>query len=799
MQKRISLLVLTALLFLTACGNQNDSSLNSSDSTSQSSVISSIIDTSDDSSSSSISTPAILTKTLLAEKLNAIRSADSYNVYNTQNYSTGAKTYIDTYSKNYIYRESSLTPDGYLLTNSVQDVSKKVAYRYSMKDEHVVLENEVYSESQENLTSLDSLNPMKNIKTVTSDDFVQDEGYLYLSDAGYEILYALGYALNYSLETEDDSFSQVRFSLDKEENLVFTLLTIKENEFVDYDSGTFKDINKANNDKMNAYLATDHTFEPISDAQFEDIISEHDFVANIDEVIYAGDEEDNYHNPIATTSIHAGNTLYSIDLPEAMEDMEKNTIYEKKTDSDNAFMIYLDGRNTIAHKDTNQKWSSLTYMLKDNLSKADLVKIDDDTYRYFGANGKGIYKSTSYLSSDYGSRSIDFCFDHDKLSNIILRFDNYFGTFGTLSYHEANVSVSSYTTPSMPTKMSEDTNTAHIKAIFDNFDGSKSFSVTIRDEDASEESYREIKYTADTILEIQHGTMADSTSETGILPFTKYSGYVKKEDKWVKFIINKDGLVRSAGVALENTSLKDLIGFDAAAELFKISNPQTREIRLKTAIYDIGDHIIVGDHKDHIVDNMLTMTYAKTNPNLLETIRYRYSFNHDRLRGYQVVEFSDYEVTTIPDEIKEKLDNFTDYSTPTSWIVEDSAYKGLVSLFGEEVAKKLPYLYSETLFGLWVSAEINHTSENMNRKVFVYVYDENNVLNWSLSEDPIHYMDDFETMLKADVEHVSIQKDGDGKNLYYICEDSKDITTAYAAIKRHANGPQEGFEFSLPQ
>ena len=186
---------------------------------------------------------------------------------------------------------------------------------------------------------------------------------------------------------------------------------------------------------------------------------------------------------------------------------------------------------------------------------------------------------------------------------------------------------------------------------------------------------------------------------------TKHSGYLEKNGGVIKFN-TEDGELVPAAPFKEGLTLQDYLTFDLSPLIFTLSEDGTK-LSANDFVDGLGGHFVGGSNGDlcylnslvfDITDEKITgMTYqADLSIFIGET-------------SYSVVYGTADAPITIPSDVRTSLDNMSlEFDIPTNF--SDCAgdlWADLVSMYGEEVALTIPYLYDETYHDGWDIETLN--------------------------------------------------------------------------------------------
>ncbi|MDD6240206.1 MAG: hypothetical protein PUA93_01275 [Eubacteriales bacterium] len=787
--KRKSASLLLLFLLLSSCRGTEASSLPGDSSLPSVPVISSPVDSSSsssNSSSSSSSAPAIqtLNKKILAERFLNLAQSSSFTV--ALDYLNG-NTFTEIYSDKYIYQES--TNEGLLLRKDLLG-TEKTCYSFEKKDGKVVLHSQKSSllpdGSVHRKDSLEEENPFYRIRdSIQADLFLKDETGYYSSD--FDLVLSLSYAMNLGFYGEEGQYADATFALDEGNNLIATLQVVNGDGYLeDYAKATFLNIDQTIDPEIEAFLSKEIPLSSPSEEAFATLISPHTMVNDIGYIT----ESIDYRTDLDKLTLSAGEEKTEICLGDRNLVSSVSHLYEKGEDG-KALSVYLSATNTVEKAPLGVDYSSVSPRLKNLVHREDFFLQSDGSYRYLGLEPEEVYRALGY--ADLGEvDTLDFTLRNNAFVQASTSFTTILSS-GFEIHYVTDTSLDPFLEPSIPEPSEADSDTALIQEKIDQMnllsDSVKNYTVKTYEQGGNSDKYYTLKkISSDLVLKEKYTSEGGDPDKTKVLS----SGYGKNSNgHFVHFAKLADGSVRQLEDASTDLTLRDLIHFDVAPELLKAKKEAdgSRTLTLKQRVADLGEHIPGGRHASSLVPSRFSMKLDKTHSDI-ESLSYRYSELDGKLTGTEVSEFSGYNSTTFEESLRTAVASLPDKAGPLSFDVEENAYPSLITFLGEENAKKIPYLFDNTLYGKWVSA-IFKKNGDIHSTLYLYVYDDGNELGWSLSEDPIHYMERYKALLDNSPS-LTKEKDGFGNDVYLPSDRS-------FAISLRGKGPQEGLSITIPE
>ena len=168
-------------------------------------------------------------------------------------------------------------------------------------------------------------------------------------------------------------------------------------------------------------------------------------------------------------------------------------------------------------------------------------------------------------------------------------------------------------------------------------------------------------------------------------------GYYKKDNKVYSFTFDRNNNVKLNPSPL-NKTLSDAINFTISSEIL---SKKDNELRTTGDIVNIGDSLGFISYPDFIDPSSLKMTL---NNDVISTIFYKYGGSG--FSGDETLTFN-YDNHDVNNDLISNLDQAIN-NIPSRLTWNDNprskvAYEALIEMFGEEVAKKVPYLLDASI------------------------------------------------------------------------------------------------------
>ena len=218
--------------------------------------------------------------------------------------------------------------------------------------------------------------------------------------------------------------------------------------------------------------------------------------------------------------------------------------------------------------------------------------------------------------------------------------------------------------------------------------------------DEQNKSYAETIVTPDTIL-IKYMLIGEDTEV-----LYSYSGYhVLDNGKVQSFSIDEDNNVTTDKPPVEGDTLMNHTGWGCSPAVFELSSDGKSFSPISEAT-GFASFLTAGFFSDFALDD--TLVFNLGNDGRISSFSYTYNLSN-LSRKEETIEF-EYDNVEIDSSLKEKIDAITEAGVPTNWLEEpSSANEGatsklkdyLTEVYGEEVAKEIPYVFDENLSGEW--------------------------------------------------------------------------------------------------
>ena len=681
MKNRKFLLFLSLPLLLTSCSDPGTTSQSSSTSSSDTSVTESTsLDTTLDTTTS-VDVDHTLTPELFTQKAEELVNATSLTLVNTTSGSP-LETYIN---EDYILYDDNT---GYIMLPYAGSsiIVKEYLYNFKLVDNEIELgsiltEMDMNTGATVGADDTSIYNPFLNLAwyfdfDLEIDDLNQQEdGSLLTSNLDILITLARIVGLDESIIWEGTYNLSAKLYLDDSNYLSFAFLTNDGEVFENY-AGSVKDVNSTGVELLDTYKENFKLpSEKLPESALEDLLDDtFSTVLTLNSVSSNGSVEEKISFDKEPTQCY----LYS-DNPQSSI---ASTLY-KTLDNGNIGVPYITYNNECAEEDLGFPYSLVVPSLSSSFNFASYRKVDDTTYKYWDFVNP--FNGLSLITINVALEEVNLKLDSNGKFDYIegKSVTNYYED-GSYDYLEFKLEVvDDKKVPEVkPYEENEDTET--ITQIFENFKKETSYQLV---NDYGGETFT---VTDDVIL---------STSQDFMTGEPRYNGYLEKNGGVIKFS-TEDGELVPAAPFKEGLTLQDYLTFDLSPLIFTLSEDGTK-LSANDFVDGLGGHFVGGSNGGlcylnslvfDITDGKISgMTYqADLSLFIGET-------------SYSVVYGTADAPITIPSDIRTSLDNMSlEFDIPTNF--SDCAgelWTALVSMYGEEVALTIPYLYDETYHDGW--------------------------------------------------------------------------------------------------
>lgn len=617
-----------------------------------------------------------LTDNEIVETLNKMKEGNF-----TLEYSLSNNVYKDVITKNYYY--IGYLNNGSMLLDTYSDT--KYAYDYQIKsDDSIELKGQTFNDEQtsQKLTNIDFINKMAKLDTsnITFSDY--EDNFMTTDESVIEALSsqidfssgikrAIFYKVNNNFTFELQAYDSAKLEFYTPEGGIVNVKNIGDSKIEsvekflsNWKKPTITLENKANN-----------IFGNVS---FETSIVDYTLDNNV--MFYEGKVNlDLYNDYIRVTTINENDIPYQ-------------QTYKKNSD-DSLTLIGVNGKNEVVNQTTTKRYSDFALVGKENfeLDKFRKINENDNYYLYLGDNAQQLaYSITqSNIFSRFKCLKIQVEVENDLVKNI------YFFTgimqdrdTGDFFYYRLDTKVLS--TPNVlsdSTKKTPSKDDAEIKTYLNKINAEDS-SYSIDVVDSAWEGNRKTRIIKSNNIYLK-GTY--EVREDQLTLEKDGEGYYKKDNKVYSFTFDRNNNVKLNPSPL-NKTLSDAINFTISSEIL---SKKDNELRTTGDIVNIGDSLGFISYPDFIDPSSLKMTL---NNDVISTIFYKYGGSG--FSGDETLTFN-YDSHNVDNALISNLDKAIE-NIPSKLTWNDNpgsknAYSELVNMFGEETAKKVPYLSDSSI------------------------------------------------------------------------------------------------------
>lgn len=599
----------------------------------------------------------------------------------TLEYSLSNNVYKDVITKNYYY--IGYLNNGSMLLDTYSDT--KYAYDYQIKsDDSIELKGQTFNDEQtsQKLTNIDFINKMAKLDTsnITFSDY--EDNFITTDESVIEALSsqidfssgikrAIFYKVNNNFTFELQAYDSAKLEFYTPEGGIVNVKNIGDSKIdsvekflSNWKKPTITLENKANN-----------IFGNVS---FETSIVDYTLDNNV--MFYEGNVNlDLYNDYIRVTTINENDIPYQ-------------QTYKKNSD-DSLTLIGVNGKNEVVNQTTTKRYSDFALVGKENfeLDKFRKINENDNYYLYLGDNAQQLaYSITqSNIFSRFKCLKIQVEVENDLVKNI------YFFTgimqdrdTGDFFYYRLDTKVLS--TPNVlsdSTKKTPSKDDAEIKTYLNKINAEDaSYSIDVAD--SAWEGNRKTKIIKSNNIYLK-GTY--EVREDQLTLEKDGEGYYKKNDKVYSFTFDRNNNVKLNPSPL-NKTLLDAINFTISSEIL---SKKDNELRTTGDIVNIGDSLGFISYPDFIDPSSLKMTL---NNDVISTIFYKYGgsgFSGDETLTFN---YNNHNVdNALISNLDKAIENIPSKLTWNDNPGSKNAYSELVYMFGEETAKKVPYLSDSSI------------------------------------------------------------------------------------------------------
>lgn len=647
-----------------------------------------------------------LTDNEIVETLNKMKEGNF-----TLEYSLSNNVYKDVITKNYYY--IGYLNNGSMLLDTYSDT--KYAYDYQIKsDDSIELKGQTFNDEQtsQKLTNIDFINKMAKLDTshITFSDY--EDNFMTTDESVIEALSsqidfssgikrAIFYKVNNNFTFELQAYDSAKLEFYTPEGGIVNVKNIGDSKIdsvekflSNWKKPTITLENKANN-----------IFGNVS---FETTIFDYTLDNNV--MLYEGNVNlDLYNDYIRVTTINENDIPYQ-------------QTYKKNSD-DSLTLIGVNGKNEVVNQTTTKRYSDFSLVGKENfeLDKFRKINENDNYYLYLGDNAQQLaYSITqSNIFSRFKCLKIQVEVENDFVKNI------YFFTgimqdrdTGDFFYYRLDTKVLS--TPNVlsdSTKKTPSKDDAEIKTYLNKINAEDS-SYSIDVADSAWEGNRKTRIIKSNNIYLK-GTY--EVRDNQLTLEKDGEGYYKKDNKVYSFTFDRENNVKLNPIPL-NKTLLDAINFTISSEIL---SKKDNELRTTGDIVNIGDSLGFISYPDFIDPSSLKMTIDN---NSISTIFYKYGGSG--FSGDETLTFN-YDSHDVNNDLISNLDQAIN-NIPSRLTWNDNpgskvAYEALIEMFGEEVAKKVPYLLDASI-----------TNDNLDFDATWY--DDNDTLIYIIGNNAVNYI-----------------------------------------------------------
>ena len=681
MKNRKFLLFLSLPLLLTSCSDPGTTSQSSPTSSSDTSVTDTTRSDTTLDTTTSVDVDHTLTPELFTQKVEELVNATSLTLVNTTS-GTALESYIN---EDYILYDDNT---GYIMLPYAGSsiIVKEYLYNFKLVDNTVELGN-ILTEMDMNTGATvgaddtSTYNPFLNLAwyfefDLEMDDLNQQEdGSLLTSNTDILITLARVIGLDESIIWDGTYNLSAKLYLDDSNYLSFAFLTSDGEVYENY-AGSVKDVNSTSVELLDTYKENFKLpSEKLPESALEDLLDDtFSTVLTLNSVSSSGSVEEkiSFDKEPTQCYLYSDNPVSSI----------ASTLY-KTLDNGNIGVPYITYNNECAEEDYGFPYSLVVPSLSSSFKFASYRKVDDTTYKYWDFVNP--FNGLSLITINVALEEVNLKLDSNgKFDYIEGKSETTYYEDGTYDYLEFKLEVvDDKKVPEVkPYEENEDTET--ITQLFENFKNETSYQLV------NAYGGETFTVTDDVIL---------STSQDIMTGETKNSGYLEKNGGVIKFK-TEDGELVPAAPFKEGLTLQDYLTFDLSPLIFTLSDDGTK-LSANDFVDGLGGHFVGGSNGDLCFSNSLVFDISDE-----KITGMTYQADLSLFIGetsYSIVYGTTDSPIAIPSEIKSELDNMSlDFVIPTSFIdCAPDLWAKLVSMYGEEVALTIPYLYDETYHGGW--------------------------------------------------------------------------------------------------
>ncbi len=668
MKKNKLCILLLGTMFISACNEPiappiDDSSSNSSnnqDSTSRS-----------DTSSSSIDATK-LTKDKVISTLDEMKKGNF-----TLAYDLSSGIMQDVYTTNYYYVE--YLNNGSLLLDTVGE--NKYAYDFGLSNNMVDLKGQTFNEEQtrQELTSISFANKIANFD-FSNAEFTEEKGIL--TTYSETIIDALAAQLDFS-----SGLKRVLFYLVNDE-ITFELQHIDSpitNRYVTPTGGkvTIKNVGNSSISSVEDFLSSwkkptenltgkaDNLFGNVSFTSYR-----YDFT--IDSQFSILEETTNfdiYNDYLRVTTINS-------------DDVPYQTTYKRKGDSDDLSIIGVNAHNEAVTLSTNKKYSDFALVGKEGFELDKFAKINsnDNYYLYLGSDAQKLAFSITQSSvfAKYKCLKIQADVENGKVK--WLHF--YTGIMQDKDNQEFffyRIDTKILDTPNVIDEQGKKTpseNDSTIKGYLDKIVNGTYVAQSV--DSATSSTIRVFTKGENFFLNELRRYDGENIGEIELA-----QAYYYLDGKTYTFLYHEGYDVEYRKT--EDIALNDAINFSISSEILSLKDST---ITTTGDIINLGEAIAFSQYPDYVDPSSFKMTVENEEISSISC-----TYGGSGFSGTETISF-DYKETTLVETLETNIKNAIPSPTEIhTWQeTESTVWDALNVVFGEEIAKKIPYLPANVVF-----------------------------------------------------------------------------------------------------
>lgn len=683
MQKKQLFLGISLLALLASCGGSNNPGTSSSASSSGSASSSSVSPSSSEQSSSSTESSSSQSQMQFIEEA-VYASLEKMKEGNfTLSYSVGNKALKDVVTSNYVYT-------GYLNSGSIllkTYAETPYAYDFTLNNGMIEVRGQTFNDeyTAQEVTTLADKNKFASYEKKDF-SFYKEGDYLATKDSGLIDLF--------SAQLDFRGVKRILFSL--KDGLVMATFQGTDSTGVGIYSTlpggevVIEGLGTSSLPEVDAYLKTFAVSSDSLSGKADNLFGNASFVSAIYDNLFLEEYNSIQRQGYSNLDVY-GDYVRITDISE--EGASNSITYHRLDEAGKLEIVGVNGKNEEESTPSSTLWSDFGFLGLEQAKLEQFRKLpgDDDYYVYLGSDATSLAVSiTQHLNfKQWEVQEIKAKVVDGKVAQLIFSTGMLQDSFtGDYFYRYADTRVAE--TPNVISgakKKEASTDDEEIKEYLSylNQDDSAFTSVEV---DSAWEGSRVTKiskgsdfYLKGTYL-VSEGATTDKMESLG-------SGYYKKGDKVYSFTYDETGAIELNKQPVEKT-LSSIANFSISSEvLFKNGD----------ALQSYGDIINIGSCIGNIY-NPLTVDPSSLTMSLSDGKISSMAFNYRG--GSETVTF-DYEAPILSETMKKALDEAIDGLDPSeraTWADDQSqsVMDALISQYGEEKAKLVPFLYDQSFY-----------------------------------------------------------------------------------------------------